>query len=87
MACDSNGICYPDTAPSCIAPLIWRCQTNSYGGQVCGCVPLQTPEPVCEVRIIYTDPQTPTIQSSSACDAAGVELALAVMLAKLLGAR
>lgn len=75
----------------CTPPLLWRCTSE---GQ-CSCqaatqIPTARASMACEVRILYTvaDPAAPQVAPMGEwCDAAGVELAVAVILAKLLGAR
>jgi hypothetical protein len=50
--------------------------------------PANPPAPACTLTIGYTDPAAPALATpAGACDDAGVELAVAVILAKLLGAR
>lgn len=85
----SDDLNLPSTAPSCIPPLIWKCEGQLDGSTLCSCSPAP-PRAVqmCQVSIIY-NPDIPNapfmLPMSPGCDAAGVELAVAVMLAKLLG--
>ncbi len=72
------GICLP-TAPSCIPGYIWQCNSG-----VCSCQPV---ERSCTVSITYMQgaPYMPTLVPMEAhCDAAGVEIAIVMMLAKLM---
>lgn len=72
--------------PVCTAPEVVFC----YPGGSCVCVlPLPPPPRACTVTIIYPDVAPSQVQISKSpdgCDAAGVELAVAVALARLLGA-
>lgn len=83
-----------NTNVSCVPPLLWqtdRCVCPD-GGTLIGivdgrglCVP--PPPPACSVTITYSPiaPSQPTWAASPHCDAAGLELAIAVVMARLLG--
>lgn len=70
------------TSPSCVPPLIWTCTAPA----ACACTaPSAT---TCTLTITYAneDPAIPVMAPLPAgCDAASAELAIAVILAKLLG--
>lgn len=78
--------------PFCTPPLTRACDAR---GDNCQCVPLPPgppprPKMVCEVRIQYVEdaPHAPEVGPMGPwCDGAGAELAVAVILARLLGAR
>jgi hypothetical protein len=76
--------------PSCKPPGYVLCTVDS--GCKCTVEAITVPEPPkpCQMLIKYenNDPNTVTfVYDGSACDAAGIELALAILLAKMLGAR
>jgi hypothetical protein len=75
-----NGQCVEFSPPSC-APGFVNSPANPFQ-----CVPTQT----CTLVITYaaSSPQQPTLLpvNSAACDQAGLELSLAVILARMLGA-
>lgn len=75
--------------PQCFKPAQWVC--NPHGTLSCRCEVPVTNQPgrLCTASVVYTEhaPTNPTLVPMEAhCGAAGVEVALAVMLAKLLGA-
>lgn len=95
---ENQKICYPGPTGEviCSDPLIcgkprqWVCDPNS-ATVSCRCeqVFTQVPGKLCTASIVYgaNTPATPWLVPMEAhCDAAGVELAIAVMLARLLGA-
>lgn len=76
-------ITLPRNDPACAPPLV-----PAVSGNTITCVA----PPTCKVFFEYvkTDPtvvSTPSLEMQPGCDAAGLELATAVLLAKLLGAR
>jgi hypothetical protein len=89
--------------PMCFKPAQWVCAANGPISCQCEVPPpvfsppIFTPrdqipvgELVCEVRMQYpvSDPAAPTVMAMGPwCDAAGAELAIAIMLARMLGAR
>lgn len=92
--CQSDGgeiICIDP--PMCFKPAQWVCNPNSVTVS-CVCSlppPIYSPPPgrLCTASIVYgvNTPANPALVPMQAhCDAAGLELALAVMLARLLGA-
>lgn len=95
-----SGITYCTTGAECPASTTWNATTQACKPQVIsdppgpfckpiGVCPGDIPVEACQVTIAFApaNPSSPTLQSSGPCDAAGIELAVAVMLAKLLGAR
>ena len=80
--------CAPPTVPQChIDPAIPPNPLIPGANVVCTCA---QPVMACEVRITYpqNDPASPTVAPMGPwCDAAGMELAVAIALAKLLGAK
>lgn len=73
----------------CFAPAQWVCSKN--GPVQCQCVVVPTKDPgrLCTASIVYgvNTPENPQLVPMELhCDAAGVELAIAVMLSRLLGA-
>ncbi len=92
MTCDAGGICTNPVTVSCTPPLLWhtdRCECAdgslpawNPGGPVCA-LP-RTNIPTCTVTIAFTDPQAPQVTATSGCGD-GIELAVAIALAKLLG--
>jgi hypothetical protein len=71
----------------CTAPEVLLCEPG--GILRCSCIRPAAPVMACEVRIQYpeNDPAHPTLMpTASWCDSSGIELALAVILAKSLGA-
>lgn len=80
--------CAPPTVPQCVIDPSLPVIPNLPGSNVvCTC---QQPVMACEVRITYpqNDPNAISIAPMGPwCDAAGIELAVAVALAKLLGAK
>lgn len=90
-------ICYPGPTGDlvCSDPLLcekpkqWICSPN--GVQSCRCEQVFTQDPgkLCTASIVYgvNTPANPYLVPMEAhCDAAGLELAVAVMLSRLLGA-
>lgn len=77
--------------PMCFKPAVWVCNPNSLTVS-CVCElppPTQAPGRLCTASVVYgvNTPGNPALNPMEPhCDAAGVELALAVMLARLLGA-
>lgn len=72
------------TPPVCTPPQVAFCET----AKPCVCILTPPPPPrPCQVTITYSDasPGTPQVDASPWCDSAGVELAVAVALARLLG--
>jgi hypothetical protein len=81
-----TGIRHCTTAEACAPGSAWDQRT-----QACSPPPLEALTILgCRVEVIYpaSRPQYPTVivHNSWGCDSAGVELALAVVLARLLGA-
>jgi hypothetical protein len=87
--CVNNGsgaVCTAVPPPTCTPPTTLYCDQQG----TCACVQLGPPPRACEVSIVYPDgrPDLAQITSSSEyCDGAGVELALAMALARILAGR
>jgi hypothetical protein len=75
-----NGAVCMTTIPSCDPPNALICDSN-------GCACLAPPPRACEAHIVYpagAPDQAQVVTSSSYCDAAGLEIAIAAALTKFL---
>lgn len=74
----------------CTPPSLPVCTLDDGGNLVCRCAATGGPSPVekCTVSIVYPEgaPHKAYLAAQDCTDAASIELALAVVLAKLLGA-
>lgn len=82
----------PDGTPVCLGPPPILCESPAV--QVCDAIRCSCQVPIsamaCQVSIVYRqgDPTTPVLMPMAPyCDGAGAELALAIILARVLGAK
>jgi hypothetical protein len=75
--------------PLCEPPREVVCVGTSEGPTQCSCAAVPPPPRDCIVTITYrdSDPAQPIAVTDPACDQVGIELAIAVVLARLLGAK
>lgn len=95
-----GGLCVPPPTVSCVPPLLWhtdRCECPdgslpTYSGTTPMCIVPPPPPPpaiLCQVTISYpqTVPAAPQVSTvTPGCDAAGLELAIVIILGRMLGA-